>query len=456
VQSQSKIEGLWRSRGYGWALRIDPDGYAMAHLSQGYCVLAEQGSRALFERSFDRVDVQDDRLTLHQAGDLTRYEFRRLVEAPDVRIMRPGSVLDAAVNFEALWQTFDEHYAFFDLHRVDWRALHREQRMRVTPNMTDAELIRVFRDLLLPLEDGHVSLSGAGQSVQTLKAIDVREAVRAAFGMPTPRVSPRATVDAISPRIADVLLAPFANTRSPLQQACNGIVSWCRLTPRVGYLSVLRLFGFADSDAARAANDLPHGRPEVAAFLDRDLEALEVALDRVFTELADCEAMIVDLRINGGGFDRAGLAIANRFADRSRLAFTKCARAGDAFTDPQEIHVQPAGRPGFLKTTKVLISPLCVSAGEICVLALRALPHVTTLGQNTAGMLSDNLNKVLPNGWTYSLSNEIYTAADGRCYEGVGIAPDEPLIVMDPARLVESMQESLEQTVILSGAKNLA
>ncbi|HZP10801.1 MAG TPA: S41 family peptidase [Nevskiaceae bacterium] len=435
------LNGVWRSRGYGWLLRIDPHAYSLSHLSRRSCIPAERGAYATFAASFDRVEIDGDRLRLHQAGDLTRYEFVRHPSVPDVPVIEPGSLADAAVNFETLWRAFDEHYAFFALHGVDWLDLHGQLRARVTPEMSDAALLEVLSDLLRPLDDGHVSLSAPGGTIQTLKAMELREAMRGAFGMPHPRVSPQATVDAIAPKLDSALLSPFS-TRSALQQAGNGIVSWCRLTPRVGYLNVLRLFGFADSNAARRANDLPHDRAEVAAFLRDDMVALESALDRVFTDLADCDALIVDLRVNGGGFDRAGLAIANRIADRKRVAFTKCARDGDGHTDAQAIHVEPGSRPGFTKPVHVLTSPLCVSAGEICVLGLRASPHVRCVGTPTAGMLSDNLNKILPNGWTYSLSNEVYTAADGEVYEGRGIPPHQPL-ALDAGALIESMRTQL-------------
>ncbi len=439
------LNGVWRSRGYGWLLRVDNHTYSFSHLTRKNCIPVERGSHEAFAASFDRGEIDGDRLRLHQSGDLTRYEFVRLDAPPDVPTIAPGSMADAAVNFETLWRTFDEHYAFFGLHGVDWIALHQQLRARVTPEMPDSALLDVFTELLLPLEDGHVSLSSGERSIQTLKAMDLREGMRAAFGMPHPRVSPRSTVDAIASKIDPVLLTSFTR-RSALQQACNGIVSWCRLTPRVGYLSVLRLFGFADSEAARSANDLPHARTDVAGFLRDDLAALEAALDRVFTDLAECDALIVDLRINGGGFDRAGLAIANRIADRRRVAFTKCAREGEGHTEPQAIHVQPSSRPRFGKPVYVLTSPLCVSAGEICVLGMRASPQVRCLGAPTAGMLSDNLNKVLPNGWTYSLSNEIYTAADGEVYEGRGIPPHAPL-EMDAQALIASMRAQLEAVV---------
>ena len=57
---------------------------------------------------------------------------------------------------------------------------------------------------------------------------------------------------------------------------------------------------------------------------------------------------------------------------------------------------------------------------------MMALPNVTRMGERTRGVLSDMLLMQLPNGWVVSLSNEIYQAADGRVYEGVGVPPQIP------------------------------
>ncbi len=441
------MNGLWQSRGYGWLLHIEDDRYSLAHVTAKNCIPAEKGTRAEFQKSFDRIDLsRDGVLSLHQAGDLTRYTFDRLAAPPDVAVITPGTMGDAAVNFETLWQTFDEHYAFFGLHVVDWQEEYRRYRPRVTPMLSEDALLEVFSEMLLPLEDGHVSLSAGDRHVQTLKMMELRLAFKKALGLPNARVSPRTTVEAMSPKIADLLLAPFASTRDELKQAGNGIVSWCRLKDGVGYVSVLRLFGFADTDAARRADDLPHTRQAVAEFLANDMAALEPILDRVVADLHDCRAIILDLRINGGGFDRAGLAIASRFADQPRVAFTKRARDGAAFTQTQEMRLSAAERRFDDKPVYVLTSPLCVSAGEICVLAMRALPQVTTIGQATAGMLSDNLNKLLPNGWQLSLSNEVYTSHDGKVFEGCGIAPDEPS-GLDTRDFAASMQAQLQHVV---------
>ncbi len=51
-------------------------------------------------------------------------------------------------------------------------------------------------------------------------------------------------------------------------------------------------------------------------------------------------------------------------------------------------------------------------------------PNITVIGDNTAGALSDMLYKGLPNGWIYTLSNEVYETMEGQLFEVTGIPPD--------------------------------
>ena len=436
------LNGLWRSEGYGWILELNDGGYTLHHAGRVNCLAAERGSLEDFQASYDRVEVRGDRLTLNQAGDLTRYAFQRIAALPDVPRLAPGASADPRTTFDTLWDVFDEHYAFFELHGVDWAA-RRALRERATPALPADALFNLCAELLQPLDDGHVTLAGAGRFHQRARGGPLREAMRATLGTPNGRVTPRTTVDALGRFLPDGLLGGFARTRTELRSAGNGALHWCELAPGVGYLGVLRLFGFADTPAHRAADDLPHARRAVAAFLREDMTALEHALDRAFLDLARCRALVIDLRFNGGGFDRAGLAIAGRLAQRRTLAFTKRARGA---AEAQDLHVQPVARP-FAGPVVVLTSPLCVSAGEICVLGLRALPQVLVMGLPTAGMLSDNLNKPLPNGWEASLSNEVYTAADGAAYEGRGVPPAVALPALAADDFTGSLQRALATAV---------
>ena len=52
-------------------------------------------------------------------------------------------------NFEALWKTFHERYAFFKLRGVDWQKQHKTYRPKVTKDTTDEQLFTILNHLKL-------------------------------------------------------------------------------------------------------------------------------------------------------------------------------------------------------------------------------------------------------------------------------------------------------------------
>jgi carboxyl-terminal processing protease len=195
----------------------------------------------------------------------------------------------------------------------------------------------------------------------------------------------------------------FAGT---LQKAANGNVRYGLIGGDIGYLAVNAMDDFADDGDDH----------------DDDVEALDEALDRAMAMFAGASAVIVDVSLNDGGFDTVARRIAGRFAAERTLAYSKY--AGDAKGDtPQAIYVEPSDRERFTGPVYLITSDITVSAAEIFTMAMRALPNVTHLGGTTRGSLSDVLTKPLPNGWSVTLSNEVYLDAKGKAWEGKGVPP---------------------------------
>jgi len=72
----------------------------------------------------------------------------------------------------------------------------------------------------------------------------------------------------------------------------------------------------------------------------------------------------------------------------------------------------------------VLTSPQTGSAAEALSIATMAMDNVKRIGAPTAGALSTALEKKLPNGWSFSISNEVYMDNTGVNYENVGVPVD--------------------------------
>lgn len=437
--------GIWKADGYGWLLEVRSDGYALYDYTDISCVEFERGDAAQFRRAFDRVEVEADRLSLHVAGDITRYSFCRVpaFHAPIVKHDTPRNT-DPRFNFEVFWKTFQQDYAFFERHRIDWQAIYSGHRDRVDAATTPNELLQVFQDMLAPLQDNHVYLQTDHTQFISDKIADIKRWMVDAFDLVTPSLGDPGTIARLQAFIdAEVL-------KGRGRVAGNGLVTWGFVAPGIAYLAVLRLFGFADTAAARAATGLPKSRHEFARFLADDLAALNDILDIAMAELGGAASLIMDIRINGGGFDKAGIAIANRFADRRRLAFSKRARHGNGYTPTQELFVEPTGSVAFTRPVYLLTAQRTASAGEILTLCMMALPHVTRVGQPTLGIFSDDLAKHLPNGWVTSLSNEIYTAPDGSIYEGDGIPPQVPTRVFSHEDFKGTLKLAVDTAVTLA------
>ena len=144
------------------------------------------------------------------------------------------------------------------------------------------------------------------------------------------------------------------------------------------------------------------------------------------------------------------MMIANRFADRKRLAFTTKAVYGQGFTEEQEFYIRPEGNFQFTGPTFLLTSERTVSAGETFALYMMACPHVTRIGGTTAGAFSNALTMHLPNGWRLEMSNEVLVAADGHVYEGIGIPPQVEVPVFIPGNIYPGLKQAVDKAVFLA------
>jgi carboxyl-terminal processing protease len=147
-------------------------------------------------------------------------------------------------------------------------------------------------------------------------------------------------------------------------------------------------------------------------------------MKEVIASLRGVRGLVIDIRYNGGGQDAVALAIAGYFTDTPKKCYSKQAYFGGRLTEPYEVTVLPAVGDRLAVPLVFLTSDMTVSAAEIFALDLKALPSTVQLGQPTRGALSDRLEKVLPNGWSFSLSNEVYKDPHGRVFEVVGVPPD--------------------------------
>jgi hypothetical protein len=438
----SELDGVWQSLGYNLALAVDGDHFELYEITPISRLNADEGDLAKLRRRMGDASLVDNgrRLSVLDPSSIAPITFERAERLPGPDDDTSDAKTDARRMLDIAWHSFNDNYAFFELRGVDWQVQREKWLKNVQPDSSDAELFEALSGMLGSLKDNHVEINAEGfeysQSSSLLDFPLVRQ-WREEFDssendgdfLSYARSKYRQHVATCAELVANQMTGE-------VHRGANDMLVWGMLPGGVGYLNVRAMAGYTEDGNA----------PEIA-----QLDALDEALDCAMEDLADARAMIVDVRFNGGGWDPAAVRIANHFADRRRPAFSKQARTAAGFTPATTVYVEPDGSRQFTGPTLLLTSPLTASAAEIFTFCMKALPHVQQAGLPTMGIHSDMLVRHLPNGWTFSLSNEVYRFVDGKVYEKVGIPPGIEIPMFTGNDLADGKDQIVQRALQLLG-----
>ena len=179
------VEGIWKSRGYGWILKVDSEAYALFDYTPGLCIEFERGTRKQFEAGFELLAHDDkDHLALCVRHDITRYDFDRVATLPaDTLLLDTARKMNPLINLEFFCDVFAQDYAFFELRGVDWRAASTKARSNINNNSSPYTLFKQLHELIKPLGDNHVILSDGEQIVSSEKIADIKTIVQDNLGL---------------------------------------------------------------------------------------------------------------------------------------------------------------------------------------------------------------------------------------------------------------------------------
>jgi hypothetical protein len=426
VQARA-LDGLWRADGYGLLLEVQGNTVNAFEVTSISCIPSWQadgkttgdGNAITFIN-----DACERRLTLDNSPDIARLHadcssadilFQKLKEQPKGFSEK---IENTPQNTYAIfWQTYSENYPFFDLHHVDWNAVDREFRPQVTSKTSAKDLYRILRQMIEPLHDSHTGLS----------ASDIKQGYRGS------RPDPNNTGFNEFKRAYEIVAAKYV--RGQIRYFCKNKLQFAMLDDSIGYLNI--------SDFVEYADD-----PDFA----KQLQALDSALDTIFADASKLKGLVVDVRFNSGGYDGFGIKIGSRLTRAEYLAFQVKTR--DNITGPlhfsplQAVQVPVSPRPGFAGNVVLLVGRNTVSAGEVFAMSLFGRkPSITRIGENTQGVFSDVLGRKLPNGWTFTLPNQIYLTEDGRSFDGTGVPADISVPVLAREDLQAGHDSAIERAL---------
>jgi Peptidase family S41/Tricorn protease C1 domain len=284
-----------------------------------------------------------------------------------------------------VWTDVDEYYPFFGWKHINWDSIGSEYVPRVTASTDDHHLFGVLSIMLSKLKDGHVTLDAPGRHYEYDGWYE---------GYPVN----------FSPPLADAYLGVTK------RQTGRGDVIWGYVAGGVGYLRITTFF-----------------QTGVAAEVDSALAALGDSL----------RGLLIDVRSNGGGLEDEARAAAGHFTKAPVLYGYHRYKSGpghDEFGPSIQDWVEPKGPHGYYGPMAVLTNRGVYSAAEDFVLAMRALPKVTTVGDTTGGGSGDPIARELPNGWILHVPRWQVWGVVGTVFEGIGLAPEHPVRLTDTER----------------------
>lgn len=420
---QPAIQGTWKKHGYGQIININKAEISFYDITQKSCLPVKSISLKNIKELGEIIKLTSDSLVLLSGINL--YQYARIKTLPEFCKVQNETVLkDPVYNFEVFWNTFNENYAFFEKRNIHWDQVYKDYRPRINQKTTDKDLYKLLNEIITKFNDGHITLDVPELVV---KEAEIPKKIKdSAGGNPLSKIPDVSQMELRNALLKRYIIKPSFWGRDLYG---NGLVNWGITKENVGYIQInwmlfYRDYKIADSikggDYAeqyfkKAGNNPIHMTEEVK-------QARKI-MDSVLMKLKNVDGIILDIRLNGGGYDAVAVEILNHFITKKTIAFSKKTWLGKTFSEPTPIYLSPS-KNKFSGPVMLLTSHSTASAAEIMAMASMVLKNFKRIGSSTEGIFSDMLEKKLPNGWGYSLSNQVYLNSSHENFENSGIPPN--------------------------------
>jgi Peptidase family S41 len=305
----------------------------------------------------------------------------------------PADAETGRAALEEVWKAFDAEYPLFPLRReVDWAALRDAAAARMDGVKSTYEIGGIISDLIVPLRDLHAWVKVGDEWLPGYNR------VRPLNG---------------SWKGSEAVIG----TLNATEHDCK----WGRTRDDIGYVNVYEL-----NDAA--------GPP---------------AFDAALEQLADCWALVLDLRFNGGGDELLARQYAGRLLAEPVVYSLNQYRNGpahDAYGPRLERSCDPRGPWRFESPVIVLQGQRTMSSAESFLLMLAQAPQVTTLGDRSAGSSANPRRLDVAGRITVNLPRWLDMLPDGTPLDEKGVPPD--VAVDAPAKSMSDTSDGVLQAAL--------
>ncbi|MFT5891730.1 MAG: carboxyl-terminal processing protease [Dokdonia sp.] len=420
IPKPKSINGNWESIGAGWFLQIqDSTTYGLYDTTAISCLPNRQAG---LEEIITALSLTNDTLSMKK-GVMT-YMFTRAKQVPPLCMtsLTEEQQGDPVHNFDVFAQTVKEHYAFMELNNIHWQTLYEEQKRKLTQNPTEINLYNILEETFEKLNDNHAYLEASDALYEALEEATQEEESIAEDNLP---------------EYGDFQIANMVAEHHLKEDMTRDtwLVKWGKMENNVGYIQLKAMWLYAKLDIPQSLIDemgyvdafvTTFHTMEDGQYIQKEREGITKLMDTIMNDLRNTNAMVIDVRFNGGGQDAVSFEILKRFNDQRRKTIRAKLKHEDHFSPEIPLYLDSATTP-YTNPVYILTSPQTGSAAEAFAISSMAIPHHKRIGARTQGALSTTLEKTLPNGWSFSISNEIYMDLKGKSYENIGVPVDYTL-----------------------------
>lgn len=360
--------------------------------------------------------------------------------------------------FDDVWETIQQRYYDPKYHGVDWQAKRASFRPLAARAAGTYEFYEVLRQMIASLKDAHTRVYSPDEKFDWWSpryitvGVAVREVEGAATVLQVEQGSAAARTD-IRPgdvvvAVDDIPISEFIERRlaaaglSYDSDARFRVISTLFEGPAGSSVKITWTNNDGKQKSAvlqRYWNQRQLGfnnkRKDNIAILRLDAFTQSVAFDFARSlpgVLEGSEGIVLDLRSNGGGDAEAMADIASLFLEDGINLGKFADRSGASF-ELQTFSKRLWRFPQFSMTKLplvVLTSEGTSSAAEILVAALQTKRRARVVGTQTCGCVLAIRNRhALPDGGILDVSEFDYRTAAGLRLEGLGITPDEVVLL---------------------------
>jgi CubicO group peptidase (beta-lactamase class C family) len=416
----SRYKGVWELQGAGNIWQIDDEKFARYNLNSFGCIKDMDVNLTDIEEALNYLSINDEstQITYDNLGS-NKESFKLMGQLPEsCKAANLLTQTDLATNFEFLWHTINDYYAFFELRDIDWQGVYDEYRPQITSMTTKREFFEIVDDIFSEFGDGHLALSDGEDLESSGSALNGFTLEVFRNGVDEEEQFSDAWYELRGDN--DYILSTLLQEGELQSYEYSDAIQWGKVADNVGYIRIDRVQNINFTGEQEYADNFL----DQLTLIGQDLVDTDTVMQAALSDLGNSDALIIDLRFNGGGYDNVSLKIASYFSDKAQTVGTKKINNQSFESDIHQLNLAKSPIDAYTKPVYVITGRSTGSGGEVLSMALKALPQVTLIGEATNGSVSDVLEHSLPNGWTLSLSNQVYKDSEGESVESVGVTPD--------------------------------